>query len=208
MNWLRDWGHRLRAELCGHGLAYMLLFLALLSGAGLGAAGPGRAQGEGLWGQSGAELGAYLVDYLSLLPYAQTDAAAELRDFLLWNGLPLAVLLLSGLYMLGLPLVLAVIFLRSFTFGFTDAYLLSCGGAPLCLALLPPQCLLLLLYVRAGRQALSLSRRLWRREGLAGNGRGQFLAYLRFCGLCLVPLLLAGLLQVYLPLLLLGPGVN
>ena len=171
-------------------------YALLLTAAGLGAVA-GLLAPAGVFGASPADVGPYLESYLSCLPLSEPAPGREFFCFMKWNGGLLLALLLSGLYAAGPAFILALLFLRAFTFAFTDFYLAcshTAGAAALLISVLLPQLLALLACLRAAREALDLSRAADRQRGR------RFIAALL---ICLPALLVAASLQAwFVPLVL------
>lgn len=180
--------------------AYALPAAAAAVGAVCGLLAPG-----GLLGVEPEQVGPYLDDYLSRLNGDLLCPSREWLSFLKWNGGLLLALLLSGAYAAGPVFILVLLFLRAFTFAFADFYLAcstSSGAAALLSALLLPQALALLTGLKAGREALSFSRR-WRTGGPGADQRWYGDYFCQFL-LCLPTLALAAFLQARLVPLVLG----
>lgn len=147
----------------------------------------------GCFGAAPDEIGPALESYLSRLPAAGLVPGRELLAFLKWNGGLLLALMLSGLYAVGPAFILALIFLRGFSFAFSDYYL-ACAKSPaaafLLAASIPPQALALLVCLRGARAALDLCSA--RRQSTLPRRKGQlYKEYFASFLTCLPALLLA-----------------
>ena len=176
-------------------------FLLLL--AAIGAVG-GFMVPSGLFGLSPLTLAPHMDIYLRSLNYEQIRPAEEFWDFLSWNGGAALAMLIGGLYEAGPILSCGVLLVRSFSFAMVDFYLIcakaSCGPA-LFLSVLIPQLLSLLVCLRVGVAAVSVSG--WGRGGKYGDERERIVKLLLTLTVCLPDLILAALLQASLPRLVL-----
>ncbi|MBO7668291.1 MAG: hypothetical protein J6T26_07500 [Firmicutes bacterium] len=160
----------------------------------------------GVFGAAPQEIGPELESYLARLPAEGFVPGREFFAFLKWNGGLLLAFMLSGLYAAGPAFTLALIFLRAFSFAFSDYYLACCRNsvaAALLASSLPPQFLALLACLRAARAALDLCRA--RREGALPQRKGPlYTEYFASFLICLPTLLAAAFLQSRLLPLALG----
>ena len=160
----------------------------------------------GCFGAAPEEIGPELESYLARLAADGFVPGRELLGFLKWNGGLLLALMLSGLYAIGPAFTPALVFLRGFSFAFSDYYL-ACGHSAAAAALLAssllPQFLALLVCLRGARAALDLCR--GRREGALPRHKGRpYTGYFASFLICLPTLLLAAFLQSRLLPLALG----
>jgi len=180
-------------------MSYLWVLLLYFSGYILGALGPGALES----GQK-EELTRLVDHFWQNLSSLDVDRSRYFWSLVLEQGRSLFLLFLGGLFVLTLPLVWLVIFLRGFALGFTAAFLTAekaAIGALLALvALLPQNLFFLPMYwaaaVSSQRFAIYwLKSRLGRRRG---DGRAVLLAYFLvylFYGLLL---LLGSLTESYL----------
>ena len=151
----------------------------------------------GCFGAVPDEIGPELESYLARLTAEGFVPGRELFAFLKWNGGLLLALMVSGLYAAGPAFIPALIFLRGFSFAFSDYYLACCPGAvatALLAASILPQSLSLLVCLRGGREALDLCRA--RRQGALTRRNGSLYSeYFASFLICLPALLLAAFLQ-------------
>ncbi|AVX30491.1 stage II sporulation protein M [Carboxydocella thermautotrophica] len=170
-------------------MSYLWVLLLYFSGYILGALGPGALDA----GQK-QQLTLLVDHFWQNLSSLDVDRGRYFWSLVLEQGRSLFLLFLGGLFVLTLPLVWVVVFLRGFALGFTAAFLTAekaAAGAVLALvALLPQNLFFLSMYwaaaVSSQRFALYwLKSRLGRRQG---DGRDVLLAYF------LVFLLYGGLL--------------
>ncbi|MBR0375468.1 MAG: stage II sporulation protein M [Firmicutes bacterium] len=178
----------LHRDLAARPADYILPAFCIVSGAVCGWLTP-----EGCFGAAPDEIGSELESYLAHLPEEGLVPGRELLAFLKWNGGLLLALMLSGLYAVGPAFTLALIFLRGFSFAFSDYYL-ACAKSPAAASLLaasiPPQVLALLVCLRGARAALDLCRA--RRQSTLPQRKGQlYKEYFASFLTCLPALLLA-----------------
>lgn len=201
------YGRRLLRYLAGeflrNKLLYMLLFVIMVTGFAFGMAAPVSMDAE-----TAAQCRAYIGDYLTLLPTAQIDCFAEFLRALRLNGAILAVILLAGLHLVGVPLIAAALFYKAFTIGFAAGFLLNYqsmrGFLIIVFSILPQNMLLLPLLLWAAGEAVSFSLLLWRGNNSFAAERRRLLSRyglfsLALCGFILVSALIQGYLS---PLLL------
>lgn len=167
---------------------YILLAACAAAGAVCGWLAP-----AGCFGAAPDEIGPELESYLARLQSEGLVPGRELLAFLKWNGGLLLALMLSGLYAVGPAFILGLIFLRGFSFAFSDYYL-ACAKSPAAASLLaasiPPQVLALLVCLRGARAALDLCSA--RRQSTLPRRKGQlYKEYFASFLTCLPALLLA-----------------
>lgn len=180
-------------------MSYLWVLLLYFSGYILGALGPGALES----GQK-EELTRLVDHFWQNLSSLDVDRSRYFWSLVLEQGRSLFLLFLGGLFVLTLPLVWAVIFLRGFALGFTAAFLTAekaAVGALLALVALFPQNLFFVpMYwaaaVSSQRFALYwLKIRLVRRRG---DGRDVLLAYFLVYLAYGLMLLLGALTESYL----------
>ena len=154
----------------------------------------------GCFGAAPDEIGPQLESYLASLPGDGFVPSRELLSFIEWNGGLLLALMFSGLYAAGPAFILGLVFLRGFSFAFSDYYLACChsaAAAALLAASILPQSLALLVCLRGARTALDLCRA--RREGALTQRKGPlYTEYFASFLTCLPALLVAAFLQSHL----------
>lgn len=184
-------------------LLYALLSMLLLIGFMFGFSSP-AAMDEAAAGQCRQ----YIGDYLELLPAVDLDNFREFSRAFTFNALIMAAVLLSGLHLLGLPLIAAALFYKAFTIGFAMGFLLDYQGSSgliiLLFSILPQNLLFLLFALLAAGEAIAMSLSLWQPgAGISSRRRQSFSRYLAFSAVMFLGVLISALLQGYFsPLLL------
>jgi len=182
----------------GSPLLAAMLFILLL-GLTLGLAAPRNVDAQTLERTRFA-----IGSYIQALPEAGISPAAECARALLLNGAFIAAIGLSGLSLTGLPLSAAILFLKGLSLGYAFSFLLDYHGpygfVVIVLSLLPPNLLLLPLFVLAAAAATAFSLSLFRAKPVLA--RALSLYGLRFAAL-LTLTAVAAFIQGYIcPLLL------
>lgn len=146
----------------------------------------------------------YIGNYIQALPEAGISPGAEAWQAFLLNGAMMLGLGLMGLHLFGLPICIAVLFLRGLSIGYAMSFLLdyqgSSGFVVIALSMIPPNLILLPLLAIGGVVAGNFSLALARRQGISSFALGVY--GLRFLFL-LVGVGIGSLVQGYIgPLLL------
>lgn len=144
------------------------MLFALFLGLAVGLAAPQRMDAETL-----AHTRAAIGSYIQALPEADISPHAECGRALLLNGALIVFIGLSGLSLLGLPLSAAILFAKGLSLGYAMSFLLDyqdiSGFVVIFLSLLPPNLLLIPLFVLSASLAATFSLSLFRTQAELGQ---------------------------------------
>lgn len=189
---------RLTSALLGGWPVYIIILAVFVCGLTVGSVSAGRMDTS-----KSEELSLYIKDFMQNAQGASFESARMARSAMINNSITVAAIYILGLTVIGMPVTLAILFVRGFVIGFAVGFLtrdLSAGGLLLTAAAILPHNLLYIPAICFGTSSsVMFGLLLWKRN--FDTGIAIWPRLLKYTGVMTMVLLVslgAGLVEGYI----------